>query len=72
MTTIDLQEYGKLEQKVEQLQKDVDQMKNDISTILSTLQQAKGGWRAMMFVSGIAGTLGAGLAWVATHITFIR
>lgn len=31
----------------------------DIKTILTTLNEAKGGWKALMIVGGISGTIGA-------------
>jgi len=34
------------------------------------MQQARGGWRTIMVISGVASTMGAALAWVASHIKF--
>lgn len=67
---IDRRDYGALEQKVAQLTIDVHAMKETIDGMRDMMQQAQGGWKAIALVSGIAGTVGAAIAWVASHVKF--
>ena len=53
---------------IEHLQRDMDklvasvaEMQKTLTSINSTLAQAKGGWRVLMLVGGAAGTVGAGI-----------
>ncbi len=41
-----------------------------LDTVLSTLTEAKGGWRALMWVGGVATTLGGGFGWALSHLKF--
>lgn len=41
-----------------------------VEAISETLTEAKGGWRMLMLVGGAAGSVGAFLSWVATHVSF--
>lgn len=68
---IDRRDYGRLEAQVEQLTKDVHDLKETVETMRDMMQQARGGWRAIALVSGIAGTIGAALTWLSAHIKFL-
>ena len=68
--TIDRRDYGRLEAQVEQLQNDVHALKETVESMRDMMQQARGGWRTLMFLSGIAGSIGAALAWIVGHIKF--
>jgi len=48
-----------LETELKSMKKQHEEMARDIKTILSTLSEAKGGWRVMMMVGGASGVLGA-------------
>jgi len=48
-----------LETELKAMKKQHEEMARDIKTILSTLSEAKGGWRVMMMVGGASGVLGA-------------
>lgn len=39
--------------------KDIDEMKVDLKEIKDILSQAKGGWKTLMLVAGISGSVGA-------------
>ena len=67
---VNLREYGRMEAQVEQLTQDVHALKETVETMRDMMQQAQGGWRAIALISGIAGTFGAGVAWVVTHVKF--
>lgn len=48
-----------LEVQVEGLQKTLDGVSLDVRTIRDTLSQARGGWKTLMLVAGLASTVGA-------------
>ena len=56
------QEFQKLENKVDEIDEKLDQ-------VLEALHGAKGGWKLMMFVAGIASALAGIVAWSLDHIT---
>ena len=66
--SIDLRDYGRLEAQVEQLTKDVHSLKETVEGMSTMMQQAQGGWRAIMLMSGAAGIIGGGLTWLLTHM----
>lgn len=68
--SIDRRDYGRLEAQVEQLTKDVHALKETVEVMRDMMQQAQGGWRTLMFLSGVAGTVGASIAWAVGHIKF--
>jgi GTP1/Obg family GTP-binding protein len=65
---IDRRDYGRMEAQVEQLTKDVHTLKETVETMRDMMQQAKGGWRTLMFLAGIAGSVGAMLSWILAHM----
>jgi len=65
---IDRRDYGRMEAQVEQLTKDVHTLKETVETMRDMMQQAKGGWRTLMFLAGVAGSVGAMIAWILAHI----
>lgn len=50
---------GKHDAKISTLESDVKEIKDSVRTILAVLSEAKGGWKTLMLVAGVAGTLGA-------------
>lgn len=74
---IDPREYGKLEAQVDRIIKDVDALKDEIKELKDSIQamrdlmeQSKGSWRTIVFLGGIASTVGGAVAWIASHIKF--
>ena len=53
------QQVGRHGAEIEALQSDMPELKVDVKTTLATLNQAKGGWKTLMLVAGIAGAMGA-------------
>lgn len=75
-TMIDPVEFGEIKGAVAALQAQVTdfkvrqaQMDQKLDMVLDKLAEAKGGWRAMMFVGGAFTSLGAGVAWIVDHFT---
>lgn len=50
---------AKVEQQMFDTIEDVREMRTDVKQILKTLNEAKGGWKSLMWVAGISGTVGA-------------
>lgn len=73
---IDPQEFGRLQAQVQQLL-DSDKAKTELLAGMSValhamqlqLAEAKGGWRALVFLGGASASLGGFLTWVLTHFT---
>jgi hypothetical protein len=68
--SIDRRDYGRLEAQVEQLTKDVHALRLTVEMMSAMMQEAKGGWRAIAMMAGVAGTIGAAVSWIATHVKF--
>lgn len=54
-------DIGRHDEAIETLKAEVAAMRADLAEIKTMMAQAKGGWRTLMAVAGIAGTIGAGL-----------
>lgn len=52
-------ELGALLVRVSALEEDIRELTTDVRAVRDTLMQAKGGWRLMMIVAGLSGTVGA-------------
>lgn len=55
-------DLGRHDAQIVQLQEDMRSMKDDVHEIKIMLSEAKGGWRMIMMIAGVAGTLGAFLS----------
>lgn len=67
---IDRRDYGRLEAQVEQLTSDVHALKATVEAMRDMMQQAQGGWRTLMWLSGVAAATGALISWLASHIKY--
>jgi predicted secreted protein len=74
---ISARDFGRLESEVTSLRDLVraqtmamQAMTARIEAINVTLSEAKGGWRTLMYVGGAAGSIGAGISWIISHIKF--
>jgi hypothetical protein len=62
---IDLVKYGVLWERVQQMDKKIDKMENQIEQLLELANKGKGGfWMGMT----IASSVGAAVAWIAGHM----
>lgn len=48
-----------LETEMKVVKDDVAEIKTDVRAIRDTLSQAKGGWKTLVMIAGIAGAVGA-------------
>ena len=60
-------EIRHLQGDMDKMVEDMEEIKKAIIEINKTLSEAKGGWRVLVGVAGAAGTVGAGLTWLANH-----
>lgn len=67
-TPISHREYGQLEAHVAQLREDVKTLQATVNSMVAMMEQARGGWRTIAIIGGIAGTIGGAIAWVVSHI----
>ena len=65
-------ELGRLESDVTELKKKVDKMQISLDDISATLSEAKGGWRTLMIVGGIAGALGSLITKLVSMLPFTK
>jgi hypothetical protein len=72
---IDPIEFGQLRAEVVAQRRDLDrlastleQLAKSMDSVRDTLTEAKGGWRAVAMIAGIAGTLGSAATWVIQHV----
>lgn len=52
-------DLGRHEAQIEQLREDMSSVKADVHTIKEILSEAKGGWKTLLLVAGVAGSAGA-------------
>jgi hypothetical protein len=69
-------DIGRLEGEVKALARTVDQLSEKleetnrhVSAISSTLAEAKGGWRTLVWLAGVSGSVGAALSYLASFFT---
>ena len=66
---IDRRDYGKLEAQVEQLTKDVHELKETVKMMSDLMQNAVGGWKMLLLIGGAGAALGSVVSWALAHIT---
>lgn len=52
-------DVGRHDAEIEALKADMAEVKADVKQVLSTLSEARGGWKTLMLVAGAAGSVGA-------------
>ena len=60
-------EIKHLQDDMERMIKEMAEIKKTLNAIDRTLSEAKGGWKTLVVVGGIASSLGATVAWRANH-----
>lgn len=65
---IDPREFGRLEQEVAHLTKQMDVMQATLVDISTTLTEARGGWRIVMLIGGAGATVGGLVAFAVQHL----
>lgn len=76
MSTIDPQEFGRLQAQVETLIESnrintatLETMSEAVHAMQLQMAEAKGGWRTLVFLGGAAASLGGAISWVLSHLS---
>lgn len=64
-------EMGEHDARLKALEQQVTELRADVKSILSVLSEARGGWKTLMLVGGIAGMMGATIAKLAGALLFM-
>lgn len=74
MTEINPVEFGALKAELAAQRRDIDrivsrldEMAQSVQKIEKTLSEARGGWKALVWVSGFSGSFGAAVTWFVNH-----
>lgn len=54
---------GQLEMKAK-----MAQVEGKVDLIVTAVTEAKGGWKLLMIIGGMAGTVGAAFTWAVSHV----
>lgn len=75
MSTIDLQEFGRLQAQVETLIRSdaaktelLQTLAADMTAVRLQLAEASGGWRLLVLLGGASATVGGAISWAITHL----
>jgi len=60
-------EIKHLQDDMERMIKEMAEIKKALYAIDRTLSEAKGGWKTLVVVGGVASSIGAAVAWIANH-----
>lgn len=67
---MDERAFGQLEAKVDLMEKDVRELKDDVKAIRSMLDSAQGSWKTLLAVSGVVSFISSLITWGVT--TFLK
>lgn len=65
-------QLGRHDAEIENLTREFAEMRKDMKTVLTLLSEARGGWKTLMLVAGMAGAVGAFAHQIAIWIGFIK
>ncbi len=75
MSEINPRDFGRLEAEVKALTEAfraqttlISALSDRLEEMNSTLAEARGGWRTLLWFGGAASAAGAGVAWALTHL----
>lgn len=60
----DQRDIGRLEAKVEHLERTVSAMDEKLDVLTTYMSEARGSWRTLLAIGGLASACGAGVAWL--------
>lgn len=67
---VDPKEFGELTAQVEQLAKEMEEVRHELTAIKITLAEARGGWKVLMLLGGAVAGLASAVTWAVQHIKF--
>lgn len=65
-------DFGRLEAEVESLQREVGELRKDVKQLLACVNQARGGWKTVLLVAGVAGVMGAATTKVFALLPLVK
>jgi hypothetical protein len=63
-------DLGRMESQIASMCSKLDKLDREVEAISSTLSEAKGGWKFLLAVGGMAGTIGSGLTYFFQYFHF--
>lgn len=73
--TTDEERIGRLDERMKALERDMDGIRSDtkdikqsLEALSKTLNEARGGWRTLMWLGGAVAALGGVLGWALQHL----
>ena len=64
----DQRDIGRLEAKVEHLENTVKAMDEKLDILTGYMSEARGSWRTLLAIGGLASSCGAAVAWLIGHL----
>jgi predicted secreted protein len=61
-------DIGRLEGKVDALERTVEQMNQKLDTLSAYMAETKGGWKALLALAGFASAAGSAVTWFVASI----
>lgn len=68
MSTIDPQEFGRLQAQVETLIAAVGKLESKVDGMSKQMSEARGGWKVLMALGTVSASVGGAITWAATHL----
>ncbi len=75
--TRDSLQIARLEERVQTIVRDMEAqnvkleaMSAQLDRVLSTLSEARGGWKTLMWIGGASASAGGLVSWALNHLTF--
>jgi phage shock protein A len=66
---IDPQQFGRMTEKVDQLEKSIENLNKSIKELTTRLDQARGGWKMLIAMASAGAAAATAFAWVVQHIS---
>lgn len=60
-------QVARLDERIKTMERDMREMSDKLDEVLKTLQEARGGWRTLMWLSGAASALGGAIVWLLSN-----
>lgn len=57
------------EVRLDHIERDIKEMKDDIKAMREILSEARGSWRTLVMIGGACGTLGAFASWIFSNVS---
>ena len=70
MSTYDPLEFGRLQERVDNLTETVDRLTRAVDSLNATLSEMRGGRKLLIGLATIIATVSGTLTWLATHIKY--